>query len=60
MTNKIKWRVSPGICIVNIIKTDFNMQKMPFKILKVNSNTKEEQLKIMPIHILNNIEIPSK
>lgn len=36
------------------------MQKMPFKILKVNSNTKEEQLKIMPIHILNNIEIPSK
>ena len=48
--------MSPGICIVNIIKIDINMQRMPFKILKVNFNTKEEQLKIMVIHISNNIE----
>lgn len=52
--------MSPGICIVNIIKIDINMQRMPFKILKVNFNTKEERLKIMVIHISNNIEMRSK
>ena len=49
--------MSPGICIVNIIKIDINMQRMRFKILKVNFNTKEERLKIIVIHISNNIEM---
>jgi hypothetical protein len=57
MINKIKWKMSPGICIVNIIKIDINMQRMRFKILKVNFNTKEERLKIIVIHISNNIEM---
>ena len=40
--------MSPGICTVNIIKIDFKMQKMPFKIIKIYISTKEEQVRIMP------------
>jgi len=44
--------MSPGICTVNIIKIDFKMQKMPFKIIKIYISTKEEQVKTMPWELL--------